>query len=107
MPKVTFVQLDGSSKTVEVKAGTSVMAAAIQNNIPGIEAECGGSCSCATCHVYVSTADLSKLSPADELEDEMLDCTISQRLDGSRLSCQLILSEDTADLTVSIPEAQV
>lgn len=107
MPKVTFKQLDGSTQTVEVKAGLSVMEAAIQNNIAGIEAECGGSCSCATCHVYVSEADLDRLEPADELEDEMLDCTVSDRLPGSRLSCQLTLSDALSDLTVTIPEAQV
>lgn len=107
MPKVTFKQLDGSAQTVEVKAGMSVMEAAIQNNIAGIEAECGGSCSCATCHVYVSEADLSRLTPADELEDEMLDCTLSERLSGSRLSCQLVLTPETGEITVTVPEAQV
>lgn len=107
MPKVTFKQLDGSAQTVEVKAGLSVMEAAIQNNISGIEAECGGSCSCATCHIYVSEADLARLEPADELEDEMLDCTVAERQSGSRLSCQLRLSEALSELTVTVPEAQV
>jgi 2Fe-2S ferredoxin len=107
MPKVTFKQLDGSARTVEVKPGLSVMEAAIQHNVPGIEAECGGSCSCATCHVYVSESDLSKLTPVDELEDEMLDCTVAERQPGSRLSCQLTLTNEISDLTVTVPEAQV
>jgi 2Fe-2S ferredoxin len=106
MPKVTFIQADGSSSEVEALSGDSVMETAIDNDIRGIVAECGGACSCATCHVYVEDAWLSKLPDPDALEDGMLDCVIDRR-PNSRLSCQIRVRDDIDGLTVRIPESQI
>lgn len=103
MPRVTFVQPDGEHRVVEVPVGVSVMKAAVNNAVPGIVAECGGSCMCATCHVYVGAAALPPIS-ADE--DEMLDVTAAERRPTSRLSCQLVLTDDLDELVVDVPETQ-
>lgn len=107
MTKVIYVLNDGSRKELEGKPGSSIMELAVYNNVAGIEAECGGSCSCATCHVYVDEADLEKLPEMDEMEDEMLDEAAAERRGNSRLSCQLVLSDDIASVVVSVPERQV
>ena len=105
MPRVTFVQPDGERRVVEVPAGVSVMKAAVNNAVAGIVAECGGSCMCATCHVYVATPGAA-LPPISADEDEMLDVTAAERRPASRLSCQLVLTDDLDDLVVDVPEAQ-
>ena len=105
MPRVTFVQPDGERRVVEVPVGVSVMKAAVNNGVPGIVAECGGSCMCATCHVYVAAPGLP-LPPISADEDEMLDVTASERRPSSRLSCQLVLTEELDELVVDVPEAQ-
>jgi 2Fe-2S ferredoxin len=105
MPRVTFVQPDGQRRVVEVPVGVSVMKAAVNNGVPGIVAECGGSCMCATCHVYVATPELP-LAPLSADEDEMLDVTASERRPSSRLSCQLVLTEELDELVVDVPETQ-
>ncbi len=104
MPRVTFVQPHGERRMVEVPVGVSVMKAAVNYGVPGIVAECGGSCMCATCHVYVAAA--APLPPLTADEDEMLDVTAAERRATSRLSCQLVLTDDVDELVVDVPEAQ-
>ena len=82
------------------------MQGATLNGVTGIEGECGGSCGCATCHVYVDENYLDKLDPPSETEDEMLDCTVSPREGNSRLGCQIKASPDLDGITVRLPEAQ-
>ena len=103
MPSVTYISATGSETAVAGFAGDSVMETAVRNGVPGIVAECGGSLSCATCHVFVC-AD-SAFDPMEELEDDMLDGTAIDREANSRLSCQLKLRD--ADIRVTTPETQV
>lgn len=107
MPTIHYILKDGSTRSVEAKAGASVMETAIHHNIRGIDAECGGSCSCATCHVYVADDFLDRLEPPDEMEDELLDGTASEREPGSRLSCQITVTAALDGLTVRVPQTQV
>ena len=107
MPKVTYRHHDGSEETVEVRAGTSLMLGALTNGVDGIEAECGGSCMCATCHVYVDEAWLDKLPKVQILEDEMLDDTAAERKPNSRLSCQIEMSDSLDGIVVELPETQI
>ena len=104
MPKVTYRQPDVAECTIDVPIGWSLMEAAIQNNIDGIVAECGGGCACATCHVYV--VDTAKLLPIADMEGDMLECTAAERQPNSRLSCQLKMSADMDGLVVLIPARQ-
>ena len=104
MPKVTYRQPDGSEKTIDVPVGWSLMEAAIQNDVPGIVAECGGGCACATCHVYVIEGQT--LAPIADMEGDMLECTAAERRANSRLSCQLKLSAALDGLVVEIPARQ-
>ena len=101
MPTLTFIQPDGSRRDVEGQVGYSVMEAATLNNIPGIEAECGGACSCATCHVHVDPDWLAKLPPMEPMEDAMLDAA-NDRQASSRLSCQLEVTEAFDGLVVTV-----
>ena len=105
MPKITYLDGQGNSKTIEVEKGLSVMEGAIQNNIPGIDADCGGSMACATCHVYVEEKWLDKLIKAEEGEVDMIDMAIEPKK-NSRLSCQLIVSDELDGLTVTTPAKQ-
>jgi 2Fe-2S ferredoxin len=107
MPKVTYVSPDGARRTLEVAAGTSVMQAAIANGVDGIVAECGGSLMCATCHVYVDEKDLGRVPPVGAVETEMLECTASERREESRLSCQLVISQELDGLVVHLPPTQI
>ncbi|WP_197946165.1 2Fe-2S iron-sulfur cluster-binding protein [Phytohabitans suffuscus] len=106
VPKVIFVALDGSRRTIDGAAGDSVMATAVRNGVPGIVGECGGNRSCATCHVYVDDGFAARVGPPDDLEDDMLDLAVSDRRDTSRLSCQIKLTDDLDGLTVHIPDEQ-
>lgn len=106
MPKLTFVQKDGTPSEVNAVVGDSVMETAIDNDIDGIVAECGGACSCATCHVYVENGWLDKLPPPDSLEDGMLDCVID-RQPNSRLSCQIRVSDEIDGIVVHVPASQI
>lgn len=106
MSKVIFTSADGQVTEVEANAGDSVMETAVRNGVPGIVAECGGSLSCATCHVFVDEADLAELPAMEEMEDEMLWGTAVDREDNSRLCCQIRITEGT-DLHVTTPETQV
>lgn len=105
MAKVTFKQSDGSEQTVEAKAGLTLMEAAKTNLVPGIEAECGGACACATCHVYVDDAWIEKTGKPSDMEEDMLDFAFDVR-ETSRLSCQIKLSDDLDGLIVEVPEKQ-
>ena len=105
MPKITYKNNLGSSKTIDVENGLTVMEGAIQNDIPGIEADCGGSMACATCHVYVEEKWLDKIPKAEEAEVDMIDMAFEPKK-NSRLSCQLIVSDKLEGLTVTTPEKQ-
>ena len=105
MAKVIFHDHEGNTREVDAKNGMSVMEAAIANMIPGIDADCGGACACATCHVYVSEVWLKKLKPKDDMEDSMLDFADDVQ-DNSRLSCQILLSDELDGIEVTTPENQ-
>ena len=107
MPTVVYVDADGTETRAEADAGTSVMMAAVANDIDGIVAECGGSLMCATCHVYVDEAFADRLAPMSPDEDEMLEAAASERLPTSRLSCQIELTDELDGLVVRLPETQV
>ncbi|MBI4291135.1 MAG: (2Fe-2S)-binding protein [Betaproteobacteria bacterium] len=107
MGSFTYIAPDGTVRSLEVPDGTSVMQAAIANGVPGIVAECGGSQMCATCHVYVDEKWLSKLAPMQATEDAMLDTAASERKPNSRLSCQIVMSQEIDGLVVHMPERQV
>jgi 2Fe-2S ferredoxin len=106
MSTINFILKDGSTHTIDAKDGVSVMENAIFGNIRGIEAECGGSCVCATCHVYVADEFLARIPAPDEMEDEMLDGVAAERRPNSRLSCQITMSAELDGLTVQVPERQ-
>ena len=105
MPKLTYIDFQGNTKTIEVENGLTVMEGAIQNNIPGIDADCGGSMACATCHVYVEEKWLNKIQKAEEAEEDMIDMAFEPKK-NSRLSCQIIISEELDGLTVTTPSKQ-
>ena len=106
MAKITYIDYQGTSKTIEVENGLSIMEGAIQNNIPGIDADCGGSMACATCHVYVKEEWFNKLPKKEDGEEDMLDMAFEPKK-NSRLSCQLIVSDQLDGLVVNLPEKQV
>ena len=105
MPKITYIDNEGNSKTIDVENGLSVMEGAIQNNIPGIDADCGGSMACATCHVYVEEKWLNKLPKAEDAEVDMIDMAFEPKK-NSRLSCLLIVSDELNGLIVTTPSKQ-
>ena len=105
MPKITFIEHNGTQHTVDAEVGKSVMQAAMDNLVPGIDADCGGECSCATCHVMVNAEWLAKTGGANEAEDSMLDLN-PERAENSRLSCQMMVSDDLDGLIVDLPEFQ-
>ena len=105
MPKITYIEQNGKSKTIEVDNGLTVMEGAVQNNIPGIDADCGGGMACATCHVYVKEEWLNKLPTKEDGEEDMLDMAFEPK-NNSRLSCQLIISDELDGLEVYIPSKQ-
>ena len=105
MPKITYIDKSGNKKTLEVESGLSVMEGAVQNDVPGIDADCGGSMACATCHVYVEEKWLNKLQKAEDAEIDMIDMAFEPKK-NSRLSCQLIVSDDLNGLVVTTPEKQ-
>ena len=105
MAMITYIDFEGKSRTVEVENGLSVMEGAIQNDIPGIDADCGGSMACATCHVYVEQTWLDKLPKAEDGEIDMIDMA-SEPKKNSRLSCQLIVSDELDGLLITTPAKQ-
>ena len=105
MAKITYIEHSGKSHIVEVNNGLTVMEGAIQNNIPGIDADCGGGMACATCHVYVKEAWFDKLPTKEDGEEDMLDMAFETKK-NSRLSCQIIVSDELDGLEVNIPSKQ-
>ena len=105
MPKITYIEHSGKSHVVEVPNELSVMEGAVQNNIPGITADCGGACACATCHVYVDEKWFDKLKKKDEAEQDMLDMAFEPNK-FSRLTCQITVSDDLDGLVVKMPSKQ-
>ena len=105
MTKITYQDDQGNSKTIDVENGLTVMEGAIQNDIPGIDADCGGSMACATCHVYVEEKWLNKIPKAEEAEIDMIDMAYDPKK-NSRLSCQLIVTDELDGLKVTTPAKQ-
>ncbi|MEZ5998131.1 MAG: 2Fe-2S iron-sulfur cluster-binding protein [Hyphomonas sp.] len=105
MPKITYIDHEGNERTVEAKNGESVMETAIKNSVPGIDADCGGACACATCHVYVDEAFMDKVGEQQEMEKSMLDFAENVQA-NSRLSCQITVSDALDGLRVTTPESQ-
>ena len=105
MPKITYIENSGNSQTIEVANGLSVMEGAVQNDIPGIDADCGGGMACATCHVYIKEDWWDKLPNKEDGEEDMLDMAHEPNK-FSRLSCQIIVSDELDGLEVSIPSKQ-
>jgi len=106
MPRISFVLNDGRRRGVDVPAGYSVMRAAITQNVPGIDAECGGACACGTCHVYLAPADVVRVPPPSAAEREMLEAVAAELRPESRLSCQILLTETLHGLVVHLPDRQ-
>jgi len=106
MADVIYIAHDGTSTTLEVEPGNSIMMAAVFDGLDGIEGMCGGCLSCASCHVYVEPQWAEKLPPATEDELTMLDQTSSERQPNSRLSCQIEMTQELAGLTIRMPETQ-
>ena len=105
MPKITYKDYEGNSRTIEVENGLTVMEGAIQKEIPGIDADCGGSMACATCHVYVEEKWLNKIPKAEEAEVDMIDVAFEPKK-NSRLSCQLMVTDELDGLVVTTPTKQ-
>ena len=105
MAKITYIQPDGTSQTVEAQPGITVMEAAKLNSVAGIEAECGGACACATCHVYVDGAWKAKVGKPAEMEEDMLDFAFEVK-DSSRLSCQIKVTPELDGLVLRVPDKQ-
>lgn len=105
MPKITYIEFNETPHVIDVDPGLSVMEGAVQNNVPGIDADCGGACSCGTCHVYVDSSWIDKLAAKSEVEASMLEFVIQPR-ENSRLSCQLQVTDELDGLVVRMPESQ-
>ena len=105
MPKVTYVEQNGTQHEIELPEGNSVMQGAVNNGIPGIDGDCGGECACGTCHIYVDGAWLDRLDPVNEAEASMLSFADGAQ-PNSRLSCQIKMSGKLAGLVVSLPDGQ-
>lgn len=105
MPKITYIEHDGTQHAVEVAVGLTVMEGAVKNMVPGIDADCGGACACSTCHVYVDPAWVEKVGKPNDVEEDMLDFAFDVR-DNSRLACQIKVSDSLDGLVVRTPEKQ-
>ena len=105
MPKITYIENNGAEHVIDVKSGLSVMEGAVKNNIPGIDADCGGACACATCHVYVDAAWTDKVGSKSAMEESMLDFAEGVEA-NSRLSCQIKVTDALDGLVVRMPESQ-
>ena len=106
MPKITYIDSTGNKKTIDVASGLSVMEGAVQNSIPGIDADCGGGMACATCHVYVKDEWFDKINKMNEGEEDMLDQAFEPKK-NSRLSCQITISDELDGLVVNLPSKQI
>ena len=105
MPKITYIEHNGKSHEIDVANGLTVMEGAVQNNIPGIDADCGGSCACATCHVYIKEEWFDKIPKKENAEEDMLDMAFEPKK-MSRLSCQITVSDSLDGLVVKMPSKQ-
>jgi ferredoxin, 2Fe-2S len=105
VPKVTFIAFNGSARSVEVPQGTTLMRAATDNNVAGIDGDCGGNCACATCHVYIDSNWRERVGERNPAEEDMLNC-VEELRDNSRLACQIAVTDELNGLVVSLPEAQ-
>ena len=105
MPKITYIDHEGTAREIDATNGETVMETAIKNSIPGIDADCGGACACATCHVYVDPAWAEKTGKPEEMEEDMLDFAFDVR-ETSRLSCQIKVTDELDGLKVEVPEKQ-
>ncbi|MCG8491311.1 MAG: 2Fe-2S iron-sulfur cluster-binding protein [Sneathiellales bacterium] len=106
MPKITFIEPSGNSHIVDVSNGQTLMEVARDNNVPGIDADCGGACACSTCHVYVDTEWVEKLPGKDAMEEDMLDFAWQSDAERSRLTCQIVVCDEIDGLVVHLPERQ-
>jgi len=106
VPKITFITHDDAEHTIDAETGASLMEAAVDHEVPGIDADCGGGCSCATCHVFVDEAWRETLGPPDGMEEDMLGVNPDRR-EGSRLSCQITVVDELDGLVVRVPEYQM
>ena len=107
MAKITYVEFNGTQHVVDVANGLTVMEGARDNNIPGIEADCGGACACSTCHVYVHPDWVAKLPPIDPMEEDMLEFAYQPDTTRSRLTCQIKVTDAIDGLVVQMPEKQI
>tara|TARA_Y100000590_G_C15471526_1_gene920353 strand:- start:504 stop:824 length:321 start_codon:yes stop_codon:yes gene_type:complete len=105
MPKITYIDSTGEQRTIDVDKGLTVMEGAVQNQIPGIDADCGGGMACATCHVYVKEEWLNKIPKVEDAEQDMIDMAFEPKK-NSRLSCQIIVSDELDGLVVTTPSKQ-
>lgn len=107
MAKITYIEHNGTEHVVDVASGLTVMEGARDNNIPGIEADCGGACACSTCHVYVDETWVEKIPAKDAMEEDMLDFAWEPDTLKSRLTCQVKVTDDLDGLIVRMPEKQI
>lgn len=107
MPTITFISSDGSEISYDANIGESIMQVAVKNGVKGIIAECGGSCACATCHVFIEDSMLGHIEQMTVLEDDMLEGAASDRLPNSRLSCQVKMTSDLDGVRVKIAPTQI
>lgn len=107
MAKITYIEHNGTKHEVDVSNGLTVMEGARDNDIPGIEADCGGACACSTCHVYVDPAWVEKIPAKDDMEEDMLDFAYQPDPERSRLTCQIKVSDALDGLVVKMPEKQI
>ena len=107
MPKITYIEHNGTEHEIDVPNGLSVMEGAVRNLVPGIDADCGGACACSTCHVYVHPDWVAKLPERDDMEEDMLDFAYEPDPERSRLTCQLKVSDELDGLIVQMPEMQI
>jgi 2Fe-2S ferredoxin len=105
MPKIIYIEFSGKEHHIEMPVGYSIMEGAVKNSIPGIDADCGGSCACATCHVYVDEKFINKIPKAKESEQDMIDFVANPK-NNSRLSCQLMITDELDGIVVRMPEKQ-
>ena len=106
MPRITYIEHNGTEHTVEVAVGLTVMEGAVNNNVPGIEADCGGACACSTCHAYVAPDWVEKLPAREDMEQDMLDFAYEPN-ERSRLTCQIQVTAELDGLVVRMPEKQI
>lgn len=105
MVKITFIEFDKTEHTIDADEGMSLMEVALQNGVPGIDADCGGACACATCHVYVDKSWVEKTGEAEQMEQDMLDFAFDVN-EQSRLSCQVKITDDLDGIIINLPEKQ-